>query len=332
MGVAKTADVWSYFLVDACLNTPRRTANKVVGWARGAKLAFETLVLLGRLNVADPFALTSGITVERLPLNSDDLDRWLPSSLGIERPAFLDRTILRIPCTIAPVFAKPSKVIDQGSSDWNIDAEIHSAWQVPLGGLHELTRALSLICNVAVERPLVWVDYGDHSHFYERNSSSYMGTGELPSRQDTEMSLTPKALKGALKLQPALCNPSIDVDTAINYWLKSKGRRVELENRLIFLRTALESLFLDKGFQGELSFRLAINGAWFTSPNSIERRKRFKLLKAIYAAASGAVHGQRTRRRNEGLLKEGQDICRQAIIKRLRSKLKPEWQDIVFGR
>ena len=34
-GVSTTADLWSYLLVDACLTTPRRTANKVLGWACG---------------------------------------------------------------------------------------------------------------------------------------------------------------------------------------------------------------------------------------------------------------------------------------------------------
>ena len=337
MGVAKTADLWSYLLVDACLNTPRRTANMVLRWARGFKLDFETRVILTGLHVAGRFALANGLVVERLPLDSDDLDDWLPSRSGmIDRSEFLDRTILRIPCTIAPVFLKPRKVIAKANgvprSSWDICGEIQSTWPLPLGGVDELIRALSLICNVAVERPITWVDYGGHAHFCQRRSSSYTGTGELPLRQEPEAPITPEALKRALKLQSGLCSLSIDIETAIRYWLKSKARGVDSEDRLIFLRTALESLFLDEGFQGELGFRLSVNGAWYTSGNSVERRKRFDQLKKVYAAASGAVHGGRVKKQNEVLLKNGQEICRQAIMKRLRSKQKPPWLKIVFGR
>lgn len=336
MGIANTADLWNYLLVDACFNTPRRTATKVFRWACGAKLAFETRVLLGRLRVAGSFALANGLAVGRLPLTSDDLDDWLPSSLGIIPSEYLDRTILRIPCTIAPVLAKPTKVTDQRdgvpSVSWRIGAKIQSTWQLPLGGVRELTRALSLICNVAVETPMIWEDYGDHAHCYQRHGGSFTGTGELPPRRETEAPLTPQDLKTAVHLQPELCNPPADVQTALRYWLKSKARRADFEDRLVFLRTALEALFLDKGFQGELTYRLATNGAWYTSANAVERRKRFDLLKKVYAAASGAVHSGSVKKREEGLLKDGQEICRQAIMKRLRSKQQPVWRDIVFGR
>ena len=335
-GIAETPDLWSYLLVDACLNTPRRTATKVLRWARGANLAFETRVLLSHLHVTGPFALANGLAVERLPHSSHDLDDWLPARLNIAPSAYLDRTILRIPCTIAPVLAKPTKVTDQRNGvptiSWDMGAEIQSTWQLPLGGVHELTRALSLICNVAVETPITWADYGDHDHFCERHGASYMGTGELSPRQETEVPLTPQDLKKAVRLQPDLCNPPPDIQTAVQYWLKSKARRADFEDRLIFLRTALEALFLDADNSGELTFRLATNGAWYTSGNSVERRNRFDLLKKVYAAASGAVHSGRVKKRNEGLLKDGQEICRQAIMKRLRSKHEPVWPEIVFGR
>ena len=55
-------------------------------------------------------------------------------------------------------------------------------------------------------------------------------------------------------------------------------------------------------------------------------------LKKVYRGASGAVHTGSVKSHGAELLKKGQEICRQAIMKRLRSKQKPVWRDIVFGR
>ena len=106
-GWATTAELWRYLLVDACLDTPRRTASKVFRWARGAHIAFETRVLLGRLHVADAFVLANGLAIEQLPRRSKDLGCWLPIKVGINPSEYLGRTMLRIPCTIAPVLSKP---------------------------------------------------------------------------------------------------------------------------------------------------------------------------------------------------------------------------------
>ena len=133
-------------------------------------------------------------------------------------------------------------------------------------------------------------------------------------------------------MQPHVHNPPADVETALRYWLKSKDDRVGLADRLVYLRTALEALFLDKDRQGELRFRLATNGAWYTGRNRIERRNRYDVLKDVYGAASFAVHGQRMKNNAVGLLVQGQDICREGIMKRIRSKKQPDWLDIVFGR
>ena len=336
IGVAETADLWSYLLVDACLNTPRRTASKVLRWARGGHLAFETRVLLGQLHAVESFDLANGLAVERLPRSSKDLEDWLPIWVGIALSDYLDRTMLRIPCTIAPGLSKPTRVTGERDgvplTSWDIPAKIESTWPLPLGGIHELTRALSLVCDVVVETPMIWTDYGDHAHFGERHGSSNSGTGEPTPRQTSESPLTVQDLKEAVRLQPDLCNPPTDVQTALRYWMKSKTRRADDADRWVFLRTALEALFLDDGNHGEMTFRLATNGAWYTGSNRVERRDRFDVLKKVYSAASGAVHGRGVKKGSTRLLRDGQEICRQAIMKRLNSKRKPVWQDVVFGR
>ncbi len=336
IGVSTTADLWSYLLVDACLATPGRTANKVLRWLLGAPLAFETRVLLGRLNAASSFTLANVLDADRLPIDSTHLDGWFPTGFGVSLSGYLDRTVLRIPCRIGPVLSKPSKVTehrdDTSVESWGTSANVEATWPLQPGGVHELTRALSLVCDVAVETPMIWTDYGDHSHFGQRFGSSNSGSGKLPPRTDTDSTLTADDLKEALRLQPKLRNMPDSVETALQYWLKSKARHPDLADRLVFLRTALEALFLDRSNRAELAFRLATNGAWYTGRNPAERRQRYNTLKEVYAAASGAAHSGRVKNTAKKLLSDGREICRLAILKRLRSRHDPVWEDIVFGR
>lgn len=335
VGTSEIVDLWGYLLVDACLASPRRTASKVFRWIRGAPLAFETRVLLGRLNAGSSFVLSSGIAVDRIPRKSNLLDQWLPTSIHFALTEYLDRSLMRIPCTISPVLFKSTKVTEQRDGiplvSWNASPDAKTAWKLPAGGVHELTRALSLVCNVAVETPMIWNDYGDHAHFGQRYTNTNIGSGEPTPRTATEITLTAKHLKEAIRLQPLLCDAPASVRTAFEYWLKSKGRRPDTADRLVFLRTALEALFLDDSNRAELTFRLATNGAWYTGRNRAERQRRFDVLKKVYAAASGAVHSGRAQEDGARLLNDGQEICRLAILKRLRSKSSPVWRDVVFG-
>ena len=132
---------------------------------------------------------------------------------------------------------------------------------------------------------MIWTDYGDHAHFGERYMSN-PGTGEPPPRQ-SESPLTAQDLKEAIRLQPDLCSPPTDVQKALRYWLKSKARRTDGDGLVLW-----EALFLDDGNSAELRFRLATNGAWYTGRNRVERQDRFDVLKKVYSAASGAVHGK----------------------------------------
>lgn len=336
VGVSKSTVLWNYLLIDACLGTPRGTANKVLRWARGTPLAFETRILFGGLNAASSFTLPSGIAVERLPRKSEHLDSWLPTSHGVPLREYLDRTVLRIPCTISPVLSKPTNEPERPDQpsilSWRPSANFEATWPLAAGGIDQLMRALSLVCDVAVETPVIWTDYGDNAHFGQGNDSSNSGSGEPPPRTTTESTLTADDLQEAVRLQPDLCKLSSDLETALHYWLKSKSRHPDAADCLVFLRTSLEALFLPGGNKTELTFRLATNGAWYTGRNSAERRQRFDTLKKVYAAASGAVHAGRVKRSDGGLLKEGQAICRLAILKRLRLKQAPVWEDIVFGQ
>ena len=338
IGVSTTADVWSYLLVDACLTTPRRTAGKLLRWVRGAPFAFETRVLLGRLNAASSFALANGLSVERLPRRIDSLEGWFAASSDSALSDYLDRTMLRIPCRLSPFLTKPARITERldGSrvQSWKFSADITATWPLPPGGVHELARALSLVCDVAVELPRIWSDYSEHAHFGQRSSRSWMsyGASDLPPRASADPELTADGLKRALRLQPKLRNMPDSLNTALRYWLKSKSRRSDPADRLVFLRTALEILFLPKESHGEFTYRLATNGAWYTGRDRAERQEIFDDLKKAYNAASAAVHTGSASDAQAPLLEQGQAICRRAILKRIRTGQAPVWEDIVFGR
>ena len=51
------------------------------------------------------------------------------------------------------------------TQSWETTATIDSSWPLPLGDIHGLGRALSLVCDVAVEMSRIWLDYSEHAHF-----------------------------------------------------------------------------------------------------------------------------------------------------------------------
>ena len=99
------------------------------------------------------------------------------------------------------------------------------------------------------------------------------------------------------------------VEPALRYWPKSKARSTSLADRLVFLRTALEALFLDRSSRAELAFRLATNRTWYTGRNPAERRQRFDTLKEVYGAASRAANSGSVKKTAEKLLTDGQEFA-----------------------
>ena len=82
-----------------------------------------------------------------------------------------------------------------------VRTKLERKWALPSGGIYDLTRALSLVCDVAVETPLIWTDYGDHAHFGKRHGVANMGTNRPLPRSTSESPLTGEGLKEAMRLQ-----------------------------------------------------------------------------------------------------------------------------------
>ena len=121
---------------------------------------------------------------------------------------------------------------------------------------------------------------------------------------------------------------------AMARWWRSKMPPRSID-RAIDIRIALESLFLGEGINAELSFRLALNGAWYLGANADQRVEYFETLKRAYEFSSRAVHTGRINKKGRGQVKmtieAAQDICRRAIMKRLDEGKAPDWRKLVLG-
>ena len=330
-GVCDVAELWRYLVIDACLNTPNRAASKLLGWARGAPVGFETHVLIGGIQPSDNIVTANGITVERLPEKSTDLKYRLPVTAGFRPSDYLGKTILRIPCTIGPGLWKPRKV----TTSWEKTVDITSTWRLGNRSIEELCSALSVICRVAVDAPLIWMEYGHLAHFGELHGSSISGSRKPLPHNRNRIEITREMLQEAIRFFTSTRRELVDpeVQIAIKHLITSNSQEVELVEKLIHLRIALEALYLDQGNFGELRFRLATHGAWYTARNRKERQAYFDSLKGVYDIASQAIHTGRIKHESKAqkLLNESQEICRSAIKKRVKSKSKPNWREITFG-
>ena len=343
VGVCETAELWRYLVIDACLNTPRKTAAKLSKWAEGTHVGFETRLLLSGIRVAESSISSDGVTVEKLPDRSENMNCWLPVNSGIGLRDYLGRTIVRIPCTISPGLWKPRKVtkICSGlpTTSWEIPVEIKVGWALGKGSIEELCTAMSVACNAVIEAPMSWLDYGALAHFDELYGSAISKSGKGgPLRwSGNDSELTREMLRESMMLYRNIRDRQIDpeVKIAIKFWSNSKFEKLDFPERLIYLRIALEALLLGKNDRGELKFRLATHGAWYTGHNREERRDTYNTLKKFYDVASEAVHtgdvGKKRWKNAVELLKRSQEICRAVIKKRVKSKTKPNWDDIIFG-
>ncbi len=107
---------------------------------------------------------------------------------------------------------------------------------------------------------------------------------------------------------------------------------LELTDYFIDLRIALEALYIDNN-QGELRFRLAVNGAWHVGRNPAERRKIKKMLTKFYDAASRIIHGGEfdEAKDDHEWLDQARDICRRGILKALEVQEEPDWDGLILG-
>ena len=323
--------LWEYVLIDGCLQSPELTAKKITGWINGDPIKFELCILLGRLNVLEPIELTNGIIFERLTDYSEVLGERIQVGAGISAEAYLGRTLLSIPCSTSPGLWNPNSVarFTETGANSGEKLQINSSWALSEGGVAEIIRALSLVGDVPISADVIWSNYGEHAHFGQMWGRERVDESTLPDRHLPVFQLSSEKSNTVLKLLPKLLDLEAEVATAFKYWIKSKTHDVDPVDKFVYLRTALESLFLE-GDQGELRYRLSTYGAWYTGRDASRRQRIYDILKRFYDRASRAVHTGVVKD-DDNLFAQAQTICRAAIWNRLHSDHKPTWENIVFG-
>jgi hypothetical protein len=111
-------------------------------------------------------------------------------------------------------------------------------------------------------------------------------------------------------------------------------RGEDLVDKSIDLGIALEALLLhEPGYQGELTFRLSLRGAWLGGGDPRERAEVQKLLAEVYDLRSRAVHTGKVERteKNYAKIESGAALCKRLIRKMIEADGRIKWTSLLVG-
>ena len=323
-------------------------AEMLTGWAAGEPVRYRTSAVLNGLYLEGGAELLPGIRLEPLPKSTDGAFGTMPirseSSIG----QYLGRTVLSVDTIAAPAFYRPkpdgptSQVVAKFVSDVALD---------------DICQALALESDGDVRIAFEWNDYGELSLYLSpgRSESRSRGRGGLDGRQagfsattDFKTGIETVSIPEELicRLSPSRVGALIEAISgkkknsqfrvALSRWCKSRESSGTISDQFIDLRVALEALYLKK-FKGEqnveMTFRLALFGAWHLGVGVEERRTIRRTLRDAYGIGSRAVHGQdlKFNEKNRGLLSEGQRLCRLGMLKVLEEGEPDDWEELILG-
>ena len=210
-----------------------------------------------------------------------------------------------------------------------------------------LCLSLSLTLNTNVTTELSW------SFHDPRKFSNMSGVGTSGHGRTTRPSGIPKTFGtdqvGEFEFIFNELNSNIpeNLDRAIRRWRNSLTQRNPVD-QMIDLRIALEALYLADHISLELGFRLSNRAAWHLGKDVEDRKELQKLFKTIYDMSSTSVHSESINDRKirkvtnldrTEFITKSQDLCRDAILKFLKSKNLPTkkgdwsdyWSDLTLG-
>ena len=315
----------------AAILKPKRIAQLLFGWINGEPLYYSVKAVLSGVNVEQELALEEGIRITFLPKTYAELSACLPIGT-IDFHGYvnlLGGIILSIDGQAGPALYFPS------TDDLSQSRIQHT---IARGKLSELSLdtfcdAMSLASNGSIRWKFRWHDFGELEEF---NSGvlpgmSYSNVPDLVNRSRfSEENLKQARSIHLERYASGKSRPRLD--TAIRRWVRSKRSNASMPDRFIDLRIALEALYLDSD-AGEMRFRLATNGAWHLGVDFDERSDYYNTFRKAYDLASKAVHAGEVKftREERDLLASAQVACRKGILKRLKEKNKPDWNELILG-
>ena len=342
---ASPLDVFAQGLVRASVVLGvENVISLVSGWMEGEPVKYRMSALLNELYISAPATPIHGVHIEPLPLSSDELPASLPRLGRLPASDYLGRTIVSIDCDATPALFRPPPM--RKSPDIQVEA-------VPSIGINEICQALSLECDIHVDAGFFWENYlgledafpfsgssihsnvgahlrGSHPIGWSLNRDYVTGISTLTPAEGSMVTLREEPIQRTLR---ALMDPkSTSIRNAASRWAKSKDTSQDFEDQFIDLRIALESLYLSRKDNAELSFRLALSGAWHLGNSLEHRRKIYQTLREAYSRGSAAIHprGLDNSQRNREILSDAQATCRRGILKMLEEG-PPNWEDLLLG-
>ena len=307
-----------------------RVAELLLGWARGEPLKFRINALLDGAGIDGPLNLEEGISIAKLPVSSADLPASLPAfAMGATEKDFMGGVVMSIECELSPSLYLPTENEVGTFSDRRGEFRLASG-KIPNISPDSFCESMSLACNGYIDWLLQWNELGDLQAFSRTPSGasskyrSYARTTKISQENLHEAVEVQRARYGRGKLRENLA-------LAVRRWIGSKRAGSDLD-KLIELRIALEALY-EIGGLNEKGFRISMYGAWHLGKDFEQRRDFRETLRKAYDDSSRAVHGGKLKhaKKDPKLVDAAQDICRNAILRRLEEPERPRWEEIVLG-
>lgn len=247
-------------------------------------------------------------------------------------------TLIVVEHSVRPVFGDP----DSLRSLEDIFRREQLCAELPNFNIDQFCDALSLASNGSIERVSDWTHVDPDALFIHGFPHTGLGRREYPFAMGARGSVkaTEDEVQNAVALYEARSSLSSadaqKLEVPIKRWIKSKTDQ-SLEDTLIDLGIALESLYLDRGNRSELSFRLRLRAAWFLGLDFTERESVMTNIGKIYSLRSNAVHNGSVEynRKNRDSRDKAQQICLQSITNMIRHVAThgkfPDWERLVLG-
>ena len=260
--------------------------------------------------------------------------------------AMLGHAVLELDASTQPALFIPSRVAEGYPP-------LHTRTALGDVSLDTFFLALSLVCNRRVGRAWGWNDYRDAGVFTTRVRIGLSGPGmatemlgkgttysleteviELLSFDPPASNLNAEGLQRAWDLRREL-QQRIDSDQrfriAVTRWANAASPGMLNPDRVIDLRIALESLYLDSS-GGELGFRLSVTGARHLRTSLDDRRVVRKSLADFYGLASRVIHGANLNRNADvSLVDRATKLCRDGILKIVEERNQLDWNDVLLS-
>ena len=325
----------------AILLTPVKAAEIFSSWLDKQPLKYKIVGLLNVISLEKPLFLDGGIEVNKVsePLHRLSQNNVLAPIFGLSQNnnRRFKGVALSINVETSPAFYKVRSI------DGFEHEQIKHTWQENGHSLYNFCEALSLSCNHLIYPVDIWKDGKDITAFISNIGAEInIGSGATSFPQLSTLNNSHIRDISTKTLSQELLNDAWEIysrrsdtetkflDVSIKRWLKSKQCISSIEDKLIELRIALETLYLSDS-NGEFRFRLATRGARYLGKNLEERKEYYKILSDTYNVASKVVHGNEKKKIDSQLLENAQNLCRKGILKMLFQGQPNNWDEIVLG-